>query len=123
MCAGSVAQGNVLRVIPDSIYSLVTAKEDGTPVMELLGHDHDLLQPEDVAGAHDRIQRPEPGAVAIHSVRRDACLQQAFFHVRGFVIALGVVVATYQKMDVWFFLAKSCLRTIINGIGQRVSWR
>ena len=76
----------------------MAAEEDGALVVELLGNDRNLLQAKDIAGAHDGVERTKAGAVAIHSVGGDACLQQGFFEVRGLVVALDVVVATYQQV-------------------------
>ena len=66
--------------------------------MELLGDYRDLLQTKDIAGAHDGVERAKAGAVAIDAVCGYACLQQGFFEVRSLIVALDVVIATYQQV-------------------------
>ncbi len=66
--------------------------------VEALGNNDEVIGVEHLAGAHDGVQRAEPGVVEHDVGRVNACGNQIFAHRHRLVIALQRVIAAQQQI-------------------------
>lgn len=81
----------------DGVNAVVAGKEDGSPVVELLGNDDDARLTEHIIGANRGAERPERGIITEDLVARYSQGGQAVLHVFGFVASTDVVISAHQK--------------------------